>query len=68
MKPSPKQNGNRPRAIPLEDLFADIEQGSVWEGFSHISEIANCLLADYRGNRMEREKQPQTKQNGKRAT
>ncbi len=57
MKPTPKQNGNRPRAIPLEDLFADIEQGSVWEGFSHISEIANCLL-------VEREEQSQVKQKG----
>ncbi len=46
----PIQNVNRPRAIPLEDVFADIEQGSVWEGFSRISEIADCLLPDHRGN------------------
>lgn len=45
---------NRPKAIPLDDLFADIEQGSVWEGFSHILEIANCLPADHTSNRGEK--------------
>ncbi len=43
MKPSPKQNGDRPRAERLEDIFTRIERGTP-RGFTHIKDVLPAVF------------------------